>query len=474
MNTLKKIAALAAAALMLLPLAACGGRKARVGPALAHNAARFHTPADRTSRFMIDGVPVPGEVKGRAYMETSARGDTSLAWVDTALYFVSAAGVDSLGTGIGTAEISFDGRKALFLEGNELKLYSADTRQTSVIDGGISSVVQFAVSPGGERIAFTACYEEAEDDPRTKLYGNGQLTELLTGRDATVLAVSDDANILWYFEFESGELCVESGGERIVVSNACGADANYNFTNDLSEVAFNTADGVNHLWRLASRTETTLGEGFDYTLKTDVFSISTVTLFTYINDVPTFTNGLWQKRVRTDGGYEYGVGLIDENGGIKWLAENASQALAAPDGSRTAWVAGGRLYSTDLEGVNTTLASDVDRIAFAADPDELYFISGDVLCFVRGENRPERIGSGVTGFETFGEYCVYITNDGSLFCAKGARAEQIGSGFVRMEKRAGHMLAYADPVTEDGDTLYTAYISTDGRSFTPVGKGIKP
>ena len=79
MNTLKKIAALAAAALMLLPLAACGGRKARVGPALAHNAARFHTPADRTSRFMIDGVPVPGEVKGRAYMETSARGDTSLA-----------------------------------------------------------------------------------------------------------------------------------------------------------------------------------------------------------------------------------------------------------------------------------------------------------------------------------------------------------------------------------------------------------
>ena len=466
--------ALAAAILLALPLAACGGRKADVGPRLEHNTARFYSPSERVSRFTIDCEPVPGKAKGRAFMETSARGNTGLAWVDTAVYFVSAAGVDALGTGIAAAEISFDGGKALFLDGNALKLYSVDTRASQTIDSGISSIVQFAFSPSDESIAFTAYYEYAPETIRTKLYKDGQLTEPFAGRSVIVLAVSDKADIIWYREFAGGEVCVECGGERTVVSENCGADANYNFTNDLREAAFNTSDGMNHLWRLDTKTSSELGEGFDYTLKTDVFSISTKTLFTYINDVDTFTDGFWQKRVRNGNGYLYSIGFIDGSGNIKWLAESAECAAAAPDGSRAAWVKGGLLYSTDLEGKNTRLASEVDSIAFSDDPGELFFTSGDVLYFVKDLSRPERISSGVAQYEVMGGRCVFVRGDGALCCADSSKAEELMSGFASIEKRAGQLLAYADPVSEGDQTVYKAYVSPDGRSFTLVGEGIQP
>ena len=96
MGKVKNIIALALAVLMAAYFTGCGGTKAGVGPRVMHNVARFYSPAERQSVFAIDGKRVDGSVTGRAEMTNSARGDTSLAWVDSTLYFVSEKGIDAL------------------------------------------------------------------------------------------------------------------------------------------------------------------------------------------------------------------------------------------------------------------------------------------------------------------------------------------------------------------------------------------
>ena len=473
MGKLKSIITAVLAVLMAACLCGCGGAKAGTGPRVMHNVARFYYSNERKSVFAVDGKLIDGSVTGMAEMTTSARGDTSLAWVDSALYFVSEKGVDSLGTGIGTAEISFDGRIALYQEGNELKLYRLEDRSITVIDSGIASIVQFAVSPSGSSIAYTCAYEGAEEQFSTALYKDGAKEPLLAGGRAAIMAISDDAARIWYFDLDKNALCVTDGGDTIVVSSDVGPDANYNFTNDLGEVAFNTSDGMNHLYRLASKSETELGTGFDFTLKTDVFSISTVTFFTFINDVSTFTDGLWQKRVRSDDGTLYSVGFIDGDGNIAWLAENAASCGALADGSRVIWVIGGQLYSTDMEGNNTKLASDVDEFFISESGNDVYFLSEDVLYHVSGEKRPERIGEGVIDAAVRGNVCVYVTEGGELKAAKGNSLRAMNFGAVSLDARSGQMIAYADPRTDGDTTLYKAYISADGLEFTEIGDGIR-
>lgn len=471
MKKIKCFAALMLAALMLA-FAGCGSPSAAVGPMAAHNVARLYSPSERESRFILDGKPVEGSAKGTAYMETSSRGDTSLAWVDgSVLYFVSEKGVDRLGTGISTAELSFDGRIALFLEGNELKMYSADDRGVTVLDTGIESIVQFAISPGGKAIAYTAIYEGGED-PVVKLIRDGSTTVLFEGGAVAVLAVSDDADIVWFFDSADSSFGYDKSGERTVVSTECGADANYNFTNDLKEVAFNTSDGQNHLYRMASGGDTLLGDGFDFTLKTDVFSISTVTLFTYINDVDTFTNGLWQKRVKLENGTLYSAGLIDGEGNITWLAEDAASCGALPDGSRVIWVSGGQLYSTDMKGKNTLLASEVDSFKIASD-GYVYFLSGNVLYSVKGEGRPSRVDSGAADIEVIGSRCVYLKEDGKLMSVSGVQTLDISERVSAIDGRAGQLLAYEDPADANGETVYNVLVTTDGVHFERIAEGIR-
>ena len=470
MKRMRKILALALAALTAAALCACGGNTAS---RLEHNVARFYSRDTRESRFTIDGKLVDGSVRGVAYMETSARGDTSLAWVDTALYFVSEKGVDALGTGIGTAEISFDGQLALFLEGDELKCYRLEDRSISALDTGISAVIQFAISPESKSIVFTAVYGE-EETPRAMLYKDGELTRLFADRSVVVLAVSDDAGLIWYYDSDEASFCAQENGETVTVSKDCAAGTNFNFTNDLKEVEYDTADGVNRLFRLASKKETELGEGFDITLKTDVYSISTVTLFTYINDADTFTNGLWQKRVRYDGGAVYSVGHIDNNGEITWLAENASKCEAAPDGSRVIWLKGGQLYSTDLKGNNTLLSSDADGFALTGDGSETYFVSNGVIYYVRGTGKASRFDTDVSEIKMLGNVCVYLKQDGRLMAAEKGVGKEVMSGAARLDQRAGQLIVYTDPVEADGEKLYRAYVTADGRSFGQVGENIRP
>ena len=473
---MKRIVVITAALALILAFSAGSfgcAKKAEVGPRVMHNVARVYKTDLRESSFVIDAKPVEGSVKGVAYMDSAADGKTSLAWVNDTVYFVSEMGVDKLGESISCAEISFDGKKALFLDGTELKLYSLETRRSEPVESGISAITQLAISPSGSCFAYTCSHEGDAASNVTKLWKDGAFRELFTDMRATVIAVSDDGQTVYYFNNGEGKFCVDSPEGTREISDSCGAETNYNFTNDLSEAAFNTTDGKWRLFRLAEGSVAELDEGFEFTLKTDVYSMNMTSVFVYINDVKTFTEGLWLKRVKYEDVYAYSVALMDASGKLSWLFETASDYCAAPDGSRVLWLAGGQLYSTDMKGENTQLAADVSEFKLTDDGAKLYYISGGTL-YLSARGTPKRVDAGVEDFETIGGVCVYVKDDGSLMRANGAASEKLLDNAAYIEKRAGQLIIYTDAETVNDTKLYKAYFTADGAELALMGERVKP
>ncbi|MBO6061306.1 MAG: hypothetical protein J6P98_04235, partial [Clostridia bacterium] len=249
-------------ALIAVAAAGCAGSRAEQGPALSHNVARIWFPAERISRFALDGKVIEGEVTGQAFMDASADGRTSIAWVDTTPYFVSESGVDQLGAGIDVAVVSFDGRYAVYLTEGELRMFSVETRDCTVLMEGVASAQQIAVSPKSESVLFTVSLEGEGVTRKTFLYTGGSVQEVYEGRGVIAIAVSDDASVRYFYDFKAGAFCADVSGEERVISEKCDNSTNYNFTNDLSEVAFRDTEGENHWYRLRDGRMTDLGGGF--------------------------------------------------------------------------------------------------------------------------------------------------------------------------------------------------------------------
>ena len=487
----KKTAALLLAVLICAFAAGCTGQRVETGPQLAHNVARMWFPKERVSRFVLDGRLIDGEAAGQAFMDVSADGRTGIAWVDTAAYFVDETGVRPLGTGISTAVVSFDGKYALYHAEGELRMMAAGTGEYTVIETGLASVQQIAASPATRSVLFTATYENDGVNRRTMLYSDGSLTPVYEGRSVMALAVSDDASLRFFYDFEQGAFCVDRGGEEKVVSTGCDSNTNYNFTNDLSEVAFRIKDGVNYLYRVDGGILTELGPGFDYTLKTDVYSMSTTTLIAYINDVQSFLNGLWLVRSSVEGVYVYGVGRLTSEGELEMLVENASDYKVG--GGRIAWLGGGRLYSTDMRGKTRELASDVTSFVLSDDGTYVYYISNAGSLFgIKGTGKPKKLDSNVSDCAQIGDTLFYIKDaepHGTEKTGELCRLTALGSGESVMhnaaafDKRWGQLMVYAYPPedgsgeprleTDEGFTACRVYFTADGAELTLLGEGVE-
>ena len=465
-------------AAMLAGAAACTGRSG-MGASLTANIARIYTPADRTSRFMLNGAMLDGSVTGKAYFDASADGRTALAWVDTVLYFVSENGVDSLGTDIGTAEISCDGRSALFVSGNRLCRYSLDTRTSEVIDEGIATLVQFAFSPNGECVMYTANYEDAPNEYRTKLYKDGSAAPALTNRNAVVIAVGDNAGTVWYYDITAHALCADVNGERKEVSRDVGASTNYNFTNDLGEVIFSTTDSREVFYRLKDGLTTELGEGFGYSLKTDVYSISKVNLFSYVNDVDSFLNGFYMLRKKGTESYIYSLGYLDGRGKAKLFTEQAFKYLLSEDGSRVLWLGIDGMYAAGTDGKAKKIAENTVDIIDGGDGRTVWYQTDDLsLWMMKGSGSPREIDEDVERAAVFGGVCWYIKDykngSGTLMKTDGGEPEEALANAARIDRRAGQLLVYADPMNDGTRTLYTLYIFTQETGLKKIAEGVEP
>ncbi|MCR5611786.1 MAG: hypothetical protein K6F68_08185 [Clostridiales bacterium] len=472
---MKKAMALFLALAALFALTACA-RKAETGKMIKDNIARVYTPGTRESFFVKNGEMLAGSVVGKLFFTTAADGNSALGWVDTVLYFIDEKGPVLLGTGISTAEISLDGRLALYVMENDLYMYSRDTRESKVVDSGIDSIYQFAVSPHSGCVMFTATYQDAPEELRTKLYKDGTLTTVIEKENSVVMAVTDDANRFWYSDM-SGSLIVSENGQKKTVATGCGAGSNYNFTVGLDEVTFTADDDTQYFYRLRDDKLIKLGTGFGYTLKTDLFSISDVTVFCYINDVETFTNGLFLFDP-TDGNV-YSVGYIDGDGKLTMLLENALKYKIAPDASKIFWLGpDNSLYETVLNGKATLLAKDVNDFGITEDGTAVYYIAASGSLFKTCGTRSDKLDTGVSKLAVFRSYCAYIkdvrSDKGTLFYTVGGESVKLMENAVRFEERKGQLLVYTDPAESNGSTLYTLYISEDGKTFHKIKEGVEP
>ena len=442
---------------------------------LANNVARVYEYNERTSHFYLNDRQIGDDVPGKAYMLTSADGATSLAWVGSTLYFVSEKGTDKLASGIETAELSFDGRVAIWLEEGCVKRYCLDDRSVTVLEEGVSNLIQVSISPKSETILFTVNY--AEDSEYVTLIADGSgVREFARGN--VYFAVSDDASIIYFYDAKTSGFSVQNGDELYLISKNCSAATNYNFTRDLSEATYTDVNSVNHLFVLSTKADTELGTGFGITEKTDIFSISTISFFTYINDVDSFRSGLWSLKRNIDTSEVYDLGYIDDKGEVEWLAKDAVDYAAVPGGKRVVWVSLlSDLYSAGASSKAKKLASSVDRFV-AADGNTVYYTNTNgVLYCVKGTGSPKRVADNVTRIAAVGGKCVFITADGGLHTAEGAKITEHPeiTNAVRFDKRAGMVILYANEQAPDDDTLlYDAYITADGETFALAYHGVEP
>lgn len=477
----KQVIALLIAFLMLIAsLCACSGTAKNEGSRLASNVARMYENSERKSHFMLDAQKIEGEVPGMAFMSTSAFGDTSLAWVGSTLYFVSSKGIDKLGTGIETAELSFDGRVALWLDGGTLYKYCVDDRSTTPLVEGLESIVQISISPKSETILCTVVY--ANED-------GGEYVTLICDKDGVkeyshsmiCFAVSDDADIVYYYDMTEKALTVKQGDEAYAISTNCNSATNYNFTRNLKELTYSDADGLNHLFVLDTKADTTMGSGFGVTEKTDVFSISTITFFTYINDIDSFRGGVWMERRTVDGSYVYDLGFINSAGEVNWLVQNAVQYFVTPDQSRIIWLGLlDKLSSTRVSnGKTVELAGDVYSFDTTADGSRVYYLTmAKSLFTVKGTGKAQKAAASVMDYAVMGDVCAYITEDGALHYANAANTYDVAdiTKAASFDKRAGMLILYANQKDgDDGETyVYDAYCSADGMNYSLAFGDIEP
>ncbi|MCR5808301.1 MAG: hypothetical protein K6G56_01925 [Clostridiales bacterium] len=464
----------------LLALSACGSG-IETGNMLDTNIARIYSRAERQSVFVRNGELIEGSVRGKAVFDIAADGKTALAWVDNIVYFVSEKGVDLLASGTDSAEISFDGRLAFFLLDGKLCRYSADTRLTETVLEGVRSIEQIAISPRGESAVFTLEREGGQENESLLLRG-GELKPVLEDTKCIVLAVSDGADTLYYLEPSGGRFCVRNGEETFVISENCGAASNFNFSNDLGEVNYTVNDGKSRLFRLSDKLDVVLCEGFGFTMKTDIYSMGAFTIPVYINDVSSFTNGLFLKRTKTEAGYVYDVFSINGKGETKPLIDGAEEYKLAAGTKRVIWIENGKLSSTTFSGKTKQLASDAVSFEVSKDGNTVYWVSAaNTLFMIKGNGKPLKLDSGVDSIAAVGSGCAYIKDAaagengaGTLFFYENGSSKQVLTSAVRFDRRKGQLMVLTDPAADGSKTLFSVYVTVNGRDYTLFGENVEP
>ena len=482
---MKKAIAIILLAVVMAAFCACGSKPFSRGSQLEHNVARSFTTDDRLSHFIIDGREVEGNMSGVAVIDASADGRTALAEVNSVtVAFVSEAGVDLLGTTVSNAEISFDGRVACYGEGESFMRYSLDTRSSEALTDNVYAIKQIAISPASKCIALSALYKDEGEKARSALFMDGQTVPVLEGVNATVLAVSDDGSLIYYIDRDTNDFYVSKGGEATLISEAHGANSVYNFSKDLSEVSYLTSESANMLFRLSDGLNIKLCDGFGFTLKTDVYSISRGEIPVYINDIESFLSGLFVRYKSLNGERYYDVGLVDGEGGISWLVEDCRDyQIAFPQG-RIVSTLGAVLRSTDSKGRTKELANDVVSFKMTADGGTIYYISkANSLFMIKGTGKPKRLETGVSSFALINGYCFYIKDKpagedldtaGRLMRTDGKETVDMGKNAVRFDTRAGQLLIYTDPVITEYGTNYGLFYTVNGEEFTASFEGVEP
>ncbi len=430
----------------------------------------MYDASNDASYFILNDSVIDGCVEGRAYLDISAMGRRALAWVNnTTLYFVSETGIKSLGHGIEIAEISLDGRCCVYGYDGALLCYNADSDLTEVLAEDITAIRQVSISPNSKRVMFTIVREGGADE--TIIWDGSKTTAF--DANATSLAISDDGSVIYYIDTLNGTFCVRENGNTTVISDSVSASSSYNFTNDIREVTYSDSTGKNFLYRLDGHISTELGTGFGYTEKTNAYSISTISLFTYINDVKSFTDGLWMERTRSTGDYEgylYDIGYISLEGELEWLVQDAYEYEICRANNTILWHDGATLSRTDIYGNTHFVSANAVDFTVSSDGKVFYYITANgTLCMTKSNSsHASELDRNVSAVDTIGGVCVFVSgSNGKMYFCKDGDIELIMENVDDIDCRDGMMIAY---VTNDeyGSEIFDAYVSTDGRTFSLV------
>ena len=193
------VSALLAGALFLS--SACS--KKQNSPRLEHSLLYFYNKNDNATSFYADGKKLADRINGAITSIGTVDGNEGFVVAASALYRINDEGLLKIyPAAVTNAVPALNGGKILFATATKVHLYDEASSDYAEIEGiEADSIIDLALSPSGSVAGVTV----AKDGRMVSyIYSGEKLSEY--GADKCIVAVSDDASIVYYIDAVDQEL----------------------------------------------------------------------------------------------------------------------------------------------------------------------------------------------------------------------------------------------------------------------------
>ncbi|MBR5947490.1 MAG: hypothetical protein IKZ82_02430 [Clostridia bacterium] len=474
-----KKAFLSAIAAALVFSFACS--KKQESPRLEHNLLSFYTEKDASTSFYADDVKLDDRIGGAITTLGTVDGKEGFVVASSALYRINTEGLLKIyPAAVTNAVPALNGGKILFATATMVHLYDEAAKSYEKLEGvEAKSIIDLALSPNGETAGVTALQEGCI---MSYLYSGGKVSEY--GKDKCIVAVSDDAKIVYYLETIDTEVTgilhiVKNGKDSIITQNA---STYFELNSDLSEITFDV-DGKTHISRN--------GEAARKLADASIFSYSGAqrssmggkACVTLLKNTNTLLDGIFYSNIvgeDSDGNKHdmYDVYYVDGSLNCSALALGATQFSVSEDSKTILTIVDDALYRVSAYNPRSPEQLVQSIYMFSCDRE-----LSDIHCLDVGGNvyRYENNKLStilVTGVDVIkrtsdgGVICYSsLESDGTLFLLKGDRAAPVAVG-VNFFEIYEHAIVYLANYDKTEQT-YDLYISSDGENFRLAEQGVR-
>lgn len=479
MHSFIKKAFLTAIAAALVFSFACA--KKQDSPRLEHNLLSFYCEPDSSTVFFADEKKLDDRIGGAITSIGTVDGKEGFVVAASALYRINTEGLLKVyPAAVTNAVPALNGGKILFATAAMVHLYDEAARDYTKLEGiEAKSIVDLALSPNGDTAGVTALQD---DRMMSYLYEGGKVTEY--GADKCIVAVSDDAKIVYYLETLDAEITgilhiVKNGKDSIITQNA---SPYFELNRDLTEITFDV-DGKTHISRN--------GESAKKIADTSVFSYSGAqrsamggkACITLLKNTNTLLSGIFYSNTvgEDDNGNRYDlydVYYVNSSLHCSPLALGASQFSVSEDSKAILTIVDDSLYKVSaynpkspellLQGIYTFTCDSKLADMHCLD------IGGNVYRYENGKLSPILVtGVDVIKRTSDGSVMCYSSQEsnGTLFRLRGDKAAPVAVG-VNYFEIYDHAIVYLANYDENAHT-YDLYLSSDGENFRLAEQGVK-
>lgn len=475
---LKTVISALLAGVLILP-AACSKKK-QDSPRLEHSLLYFYNKSDNATSFYADGKKLTDRINGAITSIGTVDGREGFVVAASALYRINDEGLLKIyPAAVTNAVPALNGGRILFATATKVHLYDEASGDYAELEGiEADSIIDLALSPSGSAAGVTVA---KDGHMMSYIYSGGKVSQY--GADKCIVAVSDDASIVYYIDAVDQELSgtlhfVKDGKDSEITAQA---SPYFELNRDLTEITFDIS-GKTHISRNGEKARKLADSSMLSYAGSQRTNMGGKACTTVLKNTDTMLDGLFYTNLvgedADDNKYDqYDVYYVDSSLSCSTLVLGATQFSASEDRKSILTVVDNALYKVSAYNPKSPelVSSNVYMYCCARDLSDLHCLDvyGNVT---RLENGKKSVAL-VTGIDLIKRlengtvlcYCSAERN-GTIFALKVDRAVPVAVE-VNYFEVYGNVVTYLTNYNETEHT-YDLYISENGEDYELNEQGV--